>query len=158
MLDLGTTAVVHWLSERQPEGPAPGHDLVRPVEEAPEVQPSLLALGGALDAARARNDALLAKHLCGDPVRDDLRGVLAQLGAARMLRVLDWLTESAAPDRRRVLEAVLESDPSGAGQALRAAIQDLNRQALLARIFAQDRLDALLAACRRAAAPDAEAA
>lgn len=112
------------------------------------MHPGLLALGGALDAARERDAAALPGRLRGDPLRDDLRGALAKLGPARMLRILDWLTESTTLDRRRVLDAILEADPSGAGQALRAAIHDDNRQALLARIFSQERLDTLLAACR----------
>ena len=148
MLDLDRDAVTRWLTEWQPKGARPGCDPIRPIEDAPEVHPSLVALGGALDAARERDAAALAGQLCGDPLRDDLRGVLAQLGVARLLRLLDWLTESAAPDRRRVLEALLAADPPGAGQALRTAIEDCNRQALLGRIFSQERLDALLAACR----------
>ena len=147
MPDLEKHAVARWLTERQPEGLRFGCDLVRAIEDAPDVLPSLLALGGALDAARARDMAALSDCLCGDPLRDDLRGVLAQLGAARLLRLLDWLTEATVPDRRRVLDALLAPDQSGAGQALQAAITSCNRQALLARIFAQDRLDALLAAC-----------
>ena len=148
MLDLDRDAVTRWLTERQPEGSSPGCELIRPIEAAPEVRPSLLTLGGALGAARERDATTLSAHLCGDPLRDDLRGALAQLGAARLLRLLDWLTEDAVPERRRVLEALLAADPSGAGQALRTAIEDYNRQALLARIFSQERLDALLAACR----------
>ena len=148
MLDLDKDAVTRWLTERQPMGAPPARDPIRPIEDAPEVRPSLLVLGGTLGAARERDAAALSGQLCADPARDDLRGVLAQLGGARLLRILDWLTEDAVPESRRVLEALLAADPSGAGQALRTAIEDHNRQALLGRIFSQERLDALLAACR----------
>ena len=147
MLDLEKDAAMHWLAERLPSE-LHAAELIRPVEDVPEVRPGFVALGTALHASRARDGAASAERVRTDPVRDELRGVLAQLGSARLLRILDWLTESADPVRRHVLDAVLEPDPSGAGQALQSLIRDYHRQALLGHIFAPERLDALLAACR----------
>ena len=74
--------------------------------------------------------------------QEDFRAVLAQLGAARLLRLLHWLAESDEP--RRI--AVLISGDDATGAALRAAIAAVTRPALLRRIFAAERIAALDAA------------
>jgi hypothetical protein len=81
------------------------------------------------------------------PLRDDLSTVLAQLGAARLMRLLHWLAEIEIPDCHAVIAALIASDDT-TGQALRAAVAAVTRQALLRRIFARDRIAALQAACQ----------
>jgi hypothetical protein len=81
-------------------------------------------------------------------VRDDLRSILAQLGGCRVLRTLDWLTEPDIPQRRALIAALLEPDGTGAGQTLQTTIQQLNRRILIGRIFSNERIEMLEAACR----------
>ena len=101
-----------------------------------------------LDDAVVRDPARLSSALRGEPVRTELRTVLAQLDPARLLPILHRLATTSLPNQREVLEALLAADPSGSGQALGATLQALHRQELLARIFHPDRVQALRRACR----------
>ena len=105
-------------------------------------------LAAVLDDAVLRNPARLSSILRGEPVRTELRTILAQLDAARLLPILHRLATTNLPDQREVLEVLLAADPSGSGQALGATLQALYRQALLARIFDPHRVQALRRACR----------
>ena len=105
-------------------------------------------LAAVLDDAVVRDPARLSSTLRGEPVRTELRTVLAQLDPARLLPILHRLATANLPDQREVLEALLAADPSGSGQVLGTTLQALHRQALLARIFHPDRVQALRHACR----------
>ena len=105
-------------------------------------------LAAVLDDAVVCDPARLSSTLRSEPVRTELRTVLAQLDLARLLPILHRLATADLPNQREVLEALLVADPSGSGQALRARLQALHRQALLARIFHPDRVQALRRACR----------
>ena len=105
-------------------------------------------LAAALDDAAVRDPTWLSSTLRGEPVRTELRTVLAQLDPARLLPILHRLATADLPNQREVLEALLAADPSGSGQALGATLQALHRQELLARIFHPDRVQALRRACR----------
>ncbi|MHB0729934.1 type IVB secretion system protein IcmW [Roseomonas mucosa] len=137
-----------WLQDREPLIAARWKGAVRPVEEEPEVRASLAELGDTLDRSFNRNADGLSTVLREEPVQENLRRVLAQLGPARLLRLLHWLSFSGLPGGGQVLSSLLRDDPSGAGQAVRAFIEELHRQELLARIFSRGRLQALLAACQ----------
>ena len=71
---------------------------------------------------------------------------MAQLGAARLMRLLHWLAEIDLPGCNAVISALVGGDDA-TGHALRAAIAAVTRRALLRRIFAPDRIAALQAAC-----------
>ncbi|HUZ64403.1 MAG TPA: hypothetical protein VMU82_11930 [Acetobacteraceae bacterium] len=148
MPDLSIQAVTAWLDQKEPALPAGLRHAIRPIERDDAVEAGLLLLGTSLDNSRDRNPAGLSARLHSDPVRDDLRSILAQLGGCRLLRTLDWLTEPDFPERRALIAALLEPDGTGAGQTLRAAIQQLNRRILIGRIFAKERIEMLEAACR----------
>ncbi len=105
-------------------------------------------LGAVLDDALARSPESLSAALRSNPIRAELQALLIQLDPTRLLAVLHRLTMVDLPARREVLEALLAADPSGSGQALRATLQALHRQELLARIFHLDRVQALRRACR----------
>ena len=105
-------------------------------------------LGTVLDDALARDPVRLSATLRGDPVRAELQAILAQFDPAWLPPVLHRLATTALPDRHEVLEALVAADPSGSGQALRATLQALHRQDLLARIFHPGRVQALRHACR----------
>jgi len=101
-------------------------------------------LGAALDC----DPAAVSAALRSEPVRAELQAVLAQLEPARLVPVLHRLATGDPSNRREVLEALLAPDPSGSGQVLHRTLQALHRQALLARLFHADRVQALRSACR----------
>lgn len=105
-------------------------------------------LAAVLDDAAVHDPVRLSSTLRGEPVRTELRTVLAQLEPARLLPILHRLATASLPNQREVLEALLAAGPSGSGQALGATLQALHRQALLARIFHPERVQALRRACR----------
>jgi len=69
--------------------------------------------------------------------------VLAQLGAARLLRVLHWLRQELADHE---LALALIADDHRDAAAIRSAIDNLVRQATLAHLFDRSRIAALAAA------------
>ena len=84
-------------------------------------------------------------------MRNSMRTVLAQMGTARRLRVLAWVAESGLPNPHTVLGTFLEVDASGSGRALRDSLRSHYRRALLARMFAPERMEQVMAACREQA-------
>lgn len=148
MPDLRKAVVTAWLQEREPSVATLGGGAVRPLEDDAEVRTALSNLGEALDDSLNRDASLLSARLREPLVQTRLRSVLVQLGPARLLGLLHWLTFSGLPAGEKVLAGLLEDEPDGTGVKLRAAVQDLHRQALLARIFSKDRLRILLNACQ----------
>src|SRR5712691_6677606 len=147
MLNLEQRAVTEWLTELRPaaasnEWPPP----VRPIETETDNPERLQALGSILDQLAQSDLEDLSAALRGPPLRDDLRSILAQLGAARLMRLLHWLAEIEIPDCHTVITKLVAGDDT-TGQALRAAIGAVTRRALLRRIFAPDRIAALQIAC-----------
>ncbi|MFC0387275.1 type IVB secretion system protein IcmW [Muricoccus vinaceus] len=143
MPDLERSDVLDWLQRTEPRLAGAGVPVFRPVEDTPEVRALLSDLGQALGTASA-------EQIGGGIGQDDgatAREVLAQLGVARMLRLMEWLdggTEAAAVDVQALL---LRSDTTEAGRFIRTVLDALHRQDLLGRIFAPERLQALVAAC-----------
>ncbi len=148
MPELDTRSVLDWFRSHEPHLAVTLDRPFCPAEEPEETRLALVRLGACLDQARARDATALAAHLRDGSSRDRLTAILAQLGAARLLRLLDWLSEAEFPEPRVLLEAVLRDDPAGTGQAVRQAVSALHRRALLARIFAPERRQALQQACR----------
>jgi hypothetical protein len=147
MPDLGTDPVTHWLAAKSPSLAAAGPGPFRPLEADPEITSLLAALGTALDKARDQDPDDLSNLIASDPGRDILRGITAQLGTPRMARLLAWLAEPDMPRREALLRALFAPDPTGSGQAIRAALRALNRPILFSRFFGEDRIDALISAC-----------
>jgi hypothetical protein len=71
---------------------------------------------------------------------------MAQLGAARTLRLLHWLAEVDLPDCHDVITALTDGNEPEA-QALRATISVVTRAAIVRRMFAPERFAALEHAC-----------
>lgn len=108
----------------------------------------LAKLMGSLAKAGAEHPDLLSSALHGGPVRADLHGVLAQLAPGQMLPILDWLSRASLPNRRELLQALLDDGPPGSAPVLRAVLQAAHREDLLAAIFHPDRVHRLRQACR----------
>jgi hypothetical protein len=149
MPNLEQRAVTEWLTALRPavanEWPPP----IRAMETEADNAERLQALGSILDEIVPGELRDLLTALRQAPLQDDLRAVMAQLGAARLMRLLHWLAEIDLPDCPAVISALVGGD-DGNGDALRAAIAAVTRRALLRRIFAPDRIAALHAACETA--------
>jgi hypothetical protein len=150
MPNLEQHAVTEWLTALRPaaatgEWPPP----IRAIETEDDNPERLQTLGSILDQLGRGELEFLATALREGPLRDDLHVVMAQLGAARLMRLLHWLAEIDLPDCHTVISALVGSDDA-TGDALRAAIAAVTRRALLRRIFAPDRIAALHAACETA--------
>ena len=148
MPNLEQHAVTGWLTELRPsaaanEWPPP----VRAIETEADNPERLQALGSLLDQLAQRDLEELSNALRGVPLRDNMRSVLVQLGAARLMRLLHSLAEIEIPDCHAVISTLAASDDA-TGHALRAAITAVTRRALLRRIFAPDRIAALRIACQ----------
>lgn len=101
-----------------------------------------------LDSAQTCDPASFSSALRSEPVRTELQAILAQLDPALLLPVLHRLATSGLPDQREVMEALLAADPSGSGQVVRGRLDASYRQAVVARVFHPDRVQALRRACR----------
>ncbi len=150
MLNLERTAAIDWLTAVLPVRPkADWPPTIRPIELDDPAPALLVELGQTLDAFSDEQRDLLGERLRSQPLADQLRDVLAQLGAARQFRVLDWFGERGLADSP-LIAAALTSGNSPQAQALRAAIRVYARRGLLDRMFAPDRLAALHAAAETA--------
>lgn len=148
MPNLSTSTVTSWLQEQEPTVAVRWKGAVRPVEDDAAVQNRLIELGEVLDRYLNHDAQSLSETLREEPVLGSLRQILAQLGPARLLRVLHWLSFTGLPEGGQVLGGLMRDEATGAGQALRAFVQELHREELLARIFSRQRLQVLLAACQ----------
>jgi hypothetical protein len=149
MPNLEQHTVTEWLTELRPAASREWPPPVRPVETEADNPERLKVFGSLLDQFAERDLQDFSAALCEAPLRDDLRAVMAQLGAARLMRLLHWLAEIDLPDGDAVVSALVGGDDA-TGHALRAAIAAVTRRALLRRIFAPDRIAALRAACETA--------
>ncbi len=147
MPNLEQLAVTAWLMDFRLNSPAQGWPpAVRPIETKPPVSAQLTSLGVALDAIAQKDLQTLAARLLDNPLRDDLMCVMAQLGAARALRLLHWMAEVELPECHRVISALMQNEGADA-KSLRAAVDAVTRQATVNRMFAPARITALELAC-----------
>ena len=150
MPDLEHHTVTDWLTELRPAVAAQEWPpAIRSLELEVGHPEQLVALGQVLDDLGDGHIAELARTLRGSPFRDDVRAVLAQLGAARLLRLLHWLPERGVPECNLVIAALIEG-VSPEARALRAALAALTRRAVLRRMFDPERIALLTAACTAA--------
>lgn len=146
MPDLAEATVADWIERVRPL--ADGQrwpPMIRPIEQTAGLDSGCRRLGTTLDAAAAADAAALGIALRASPLRDELAAVLAQFGAARLLRLLHWLSEGHLPEAGAALAALLRPDTE-AGRALQAAAAALTRQATLNAILDPARIAALQAA------------
>ena len=140
MLDLRTDAVTDWLRLVRPVDTA--HDwppAVRPVEASPRAEILLVDLGNSLEREAQHDATLLSSMLRHPDLTADLQALLAQLGAARPLRILHWLSERDIPNALAIILAVVSGDTEAA-RALNATIATVTRRGTLNRLFAPERL------------------
>lgn len=138
MPDLQRASAIDWLYTVEPAFSRRLTAPVRPIEDVAAVHPLLVTLGTALDQQLGQwPEGLVPKLLEGSSLLQD---VLAQLGPARLLRLLAWFETAGLPRGEELIDALLRDERSEAGRHLRATLGELQRQSLLARIFHPDRL------------------
>lgn len=113
-----------------------------------DMQDAAKLVEALLNAALRCDPSAASAALCSEPVRAEMQAILAQLDPVRLLAVLHSMATGYPSNGREMLEALLAPDRSGSGQMLHGTLQALHRQALLARIFHTDRVEALRSACR----------
>lgn len=150
MPNLQQNAVTDWLvaihpARSQSEWPPS----VRPIEMQDEAPELLGELGELLSPSGDDHIKELSRALRSHVLLSLLRETLAQLGAARLFRLLHWLGEREVPDSHLFVAALVEGN-SDEARALRSAISAFTRRVLLTRLFAPDRLAALQAAAETA--------
>ncbi len=146
MPKLEQQVVTGWLAEVRPEDFPTWPPAIRPIEAMGLAPEQLIALGTALDGLVPTDLGRLRDALRDDPLLSELRSAMAQLGAARALRLLHWLAEVDLPDCNDVI-ATLTRGQDAAARALRATIEAVTRAAMVRRMFAPERIAALERAC-----------
>lgn len=151
MPDLQQDAVTEWLTALDPARPDDAWPpAIRALETEAEAPGLFEDLGHLLDQFGPDETEVLAAALRAPPLAIALRAVLAQAGAARVFRVLHWLGDEGDLAQPHLVVAALTEGGSHEARALRAAIAAFTRRTLLNRLFAPDRLAALMDATQTA--------
>src|SRR5260370_31268651 len=111
MPNLEQYAVSEWLTSLSAAGatgewPPP----IRAIETEADNSERLQALGSIFDELIPEELRHLSTALREAPLRNDLRAVMAQLGAARLMRLLHWLAEIDLPDCPTVISTFVGGD------------------------------------------------
>ena len=148
MPDLQYAALQAWLQEHAPavaNGPVDGHGS-RP---GGQLSSKIGELGAAIDSAVAEVEVPILNNLDRSST-ETFRLVLAHLSPAIRLRLLASLDMVNASESRRTLEACFAVDRNGYGDLNRQTVDEFGRLETLGRVFAPDRLNDLVTACRQA--------
>jgi len=139
MLDFTEAHVVAWFAPIRPHTrqnnwpPA-----VRPIERGGGVEPLLHELGTVLSELDAQDPSVLPKALMDATVQRDLQMIVAQLGAARLLRLVDWFVVTL-PGGQQLL-AQLSQGRAANAQAISSSLRVLTARDALTRMFSLDRV------------------
>ena len=152
MVDLSEVGVVAWFAPvrpaaRQNNWPA----AIRPIESRPAVQPLLEELGEALSSIAHENLPVLPEALASATLRHDLQSVIAQLGAARLLRLTEWIATSL-PNAPQIL-AELSQGRTANAHAIRSSLRAQIARASLLRMFSPGRVAELQSCVETAITP-----
>jgi hypothetical protein len=150
MPDLRSAAVSDWLHLMQPVKPADDWPpAMRPLETSSQAEMLLAEFGHLLDREAEASPTALAVALHSPALILDFQEILAQLGAARPLRILHWLQEQDLPDSLEIAAGLIAGDRHAA-RALRETIATLLRRTTLSRVTAPERLAELQIAAETA--------
>jgi hypothetical protein len=149
MLDFTEAGVVAWFAPlRPPTRQNNWPPAIRAIERGPSVEPLLHELGALLSELGTQAPSILPEALLGDPIQHDLQTVVAQLGAARLLRLVDWF--SAVLPGAPQLFAQLSQGRTANAQSINSSLRALTARDTLTRMFSPDRV-AGLQSCAEAA-------
>jgi hypothetical protein len=152
MPDFAEADVVAWFSPlRAPTRQNSWPPAIRPIERHPTVAPLLDIFGAVLSELETSHPSVLPEALMDDAVLVELQTVIAQLGAARLLRLVDWfaVTPPGAPD----VLAHLTKGRSSNAQALRSSLRALTVRDTISRMFSPDRVATLQSSAEGAINP-----
>ena len=142
MLDFSEADVAAWFTPiRPPTRQNNWPPAIRAIERGPCVELLLHELGGVLSELGTQDPSILAKALMDDPVQQELQTVMAQLGAARLLRLVDWFS-AVLPGAPQLL-AQLSQGRTANAQAINSSLRALTARDTLTRMFSPDRVAAL---------------
>lgn len=149
---LDKASVEQWLQRREPDAAA--HVITADIQadDMPGVLSEMIRLGHALDQAAEHDPNRLDILLRQPAARSGMRTVLGHASPARRVRLLDWFSRAALPNRHLVTGGLLADEPgvppeADAGRITRESIRQLNRGTLLARLFSPERVTRLLSTC-----------
>jgi len=141
MPDLSEQAVLDW--SRGVPGLEGHHGaLLRPAEHAGGIATRIEELGALLDQVASQQPTALSNALRHAPLDSALRSVLAQLGPARLLRVLHWLSEADLPESHAVAQH-LTSAADPAATTIRNLIEAAARRSTMQAALHPQRLNAV---------------
>lgn len=147
MPNLRMPDVKNWFSAGHgPLAPTDWPPPIREIEERDGHPRLLVELGAALDEATKDDPEYVSAVLLEDNGPERLRGIVAQLGIARLVRVLLWALEIDLPHAHCLVPRLLAGE-DGDARALRAALTALDRRITLERMFSPARIAMLDAAC-----------
>ncbi len=149
---LDKASIEQWLRTHEPDVAARAITADIEADDMPSVLSEMIKLGHALDRAAAHDPDRLDILLQQPAARSGMRAVLGHASPARRVRLLDWLSGPALPNRHLVTRGLLADEPgvppdADAGRIARESIRQLNRGGLLARLFSPERITRLLSAC-----------
>jgi len=149
---LDKASVEQWLRRHEPDAATHAITADIQVDDMPGVLSEMIRLGQVLDRAAAHDPNRLDILLQQPPARSGMRTVLGHASPARRVRLLDWLSGAALPNRHLVTGGLLADEPgvppeADAGRIARESIRQINRGTLLARLFSPERVTRLLSIC-----------
>ncbi len=146
MPNLDTVAALDWLRALHPDhSPPDWPPPIRAIEEPADHARALVDLGEDLDRLASRAEGKLPTVLADPATVEELRTLLCQMGAARLLTLMHFLSETAEPGSSP-LPVILSRAETADALALRSALTALSRRFTLHRMFSPERLSALRAA------------
>lgn len=152
MLDFTEADVLAWFA---PIRPATRQNnwppAIRPIEHERGVEALLHELGTLLTDLDTQDPSILPRALNDAAVQPDLQTVMAQLGAARLLRLVDWFAVTL-PESTQLL-AQLSQGRTANAQAIRSSLRALTVRNTLTRMFSPDRVAELQSCAETAANP-----
>jgi len=149
VLDLSKPGLLAWLRNNGAYDFAELPGAVQRAEAHPSVEAALVTFGIALDEASSRDPASFKRRLQNAPAKTAFLTILGQLGQARLIRLLEWLSEPGKSQRHVLLAALFSPDAPEPAHAVRASIRRLSRQLLMQRLISHDRLETLQTCCAR---------
>jgi hypothetical protein len=150
MPDLRTSTVLDWLQPMRPRDlpdlwPSP----IRPLERSAQAEALLAEFGLHLDQEATQAPGRLAAQLTTEGAVSSFQQTIAQLGAARAMRLMHWFRETQLPEGVAAGNAIMRGETQAA-RAIRACVTSVARQATLARLMSQERLEELASAAQAA--------
>ena len=142
MPNLEEGAASSWLAAGDPTKDTSSDPLVRLVERDPVVQSVLEALGTDLDDAQSRDPDGFFRTLRDDAWRLALHDLLAGLGRARVMVLLDWIARAGGASPIASLDGIVRPY-----ELLGLRLMRQDRRQLFDRLLSPGRLLTLLQVC-----------